>query len=259
MKRRRVALFGSTGSIGRSTLDVIKRMPDRFELACLAARSSGDAVLAQARAVGASSVVLTDWQAYERARGARGVRLGFGLDALIAEARNADVVVMAMSGTMGVLPVLAALESGHRVCLATKEILVSFGQHVMAAARRHRAPVLPIDSELSAIHQCLAGRTGQVERVFLTASGGPFWKNGAPARTTPAQALNHPTWRMGAKITVDSATLMNKGLEVIETCRLFGLSPDRVEAVIHPQSAVHALVEFKDGSGMRYRKGHGDD
>jgi len=248
VKRKRVALFGSTGSIGRSTLDVISRMPDRFELTCLAARSSGGAVLAQARRFGVRHVVLTDWPSFEKVRPGRDIELGFGLDALIVEARKADVVVMAMSGTMGVLPVLAALERGRRVCLATKEILVSFGEHVMAAARRHKAPIMPIDSELSAIHQCVGGRADQVSRVFLTASGGPFWKAGAPARTTLKQALNHPTWRMGAKITVDSATLMNKGLEVIETCRLFGLAPDRVEAVIHPQSAVHALVEFEDGS-----------
>ncbi len=254
MKRQRVALFGSTGSVGRAAFDVIRRLPDRFELVALAARTSADVLVNQARASGASRIVLTDWRAYRlaAARARPPIEPGFGLDALIdtAAGPGVDILIMAMSGTMGVLPVLAALERGRRVCLATKEILVSFGENVMAAARRYRAPVLPIDSELSAIHQCIGDRTDHVRRVYVTASGGPFWRKGAPARTTLTQALKHPTWRMGRKITVDSATLMNKGLEVIETCRLFGLRPNQVHAAIHPQSVVHGLVEFDDGSTL---------
>lgn len=178
-------------------------------------------------------------------------RVDWGLDPLVdaAGSPQIDILVMAMSGTMGILPVLAALERGKRVCLATKEILVSFGDRVVGLARRSGAELLPIDSELAAIHQCLDGAgKNSLRRVILTASGGPFWRSGHPARTTRRQALCHPTWRMGAKITIDSATLMNKGLEVIEAARLFGLKPEQVEAVIHPQSLVHALVEFQDGS-----------
>jgi 1-deoxy-D-xylulose-5-phosphate reductoisomerase len=169
---------------------------------------------------------------------------------------------MAMSGTGGLLATLAALQKGKRVALATKEILVGYGEPVMRAARRYGGTVLPIDSELSAVHQCLSrevqrtkdkGQRGGpdaagVRRVILTASGGPFWRTGLPARARVADVLKHPTWSMGRKITVDSATLMNKGLEVIETCRLFGLGPEQVETVIHPQSIVHSLVEFNDGS-----------
>jgi 1-deoxy-D-xylulose-5-phosphate reductoisomerase len=179
-----------------------------------------------------------------------------------AAARSIDTVVMAMSGTGGLLAVLAALEAGKKVALATKEILVGYGEQVMQTARRHGGTVLPIDSELSAVHQCLTRKiqnpkskiqnpdpdTSEVRRVILTASGGPFWRSGLPARAGLADVLRHPTWSMGRKITVDSATLMNKGLEVIETCRLFGLRPDQVEPVIHPQSIVHSLVEFVDGS-----------
>jgi len=179
-----------------------------------------------------------------------------------AATRSTDVVVMAMSGTAGLLAVVAALELGKKVALATKEILVGYGEPVMRLARKHGGTVLPIDSELSAVHQCLSRKgqrtkdkgqspepdTSDVRRVILTASGGPFWRTGLPAKARLADVLKHPTWSMGRKITVDSATMMNKGLEVIETCRLFGLRPDQVEPVIHPQSIVHSLVEFNDGS-----------
>jgi 1-deoxy-D-xylulose-5-phosphate reductoisomerase len=167
-----------------------------------------------------------------------------------------------MSGTAGLLATVAALELGKQVALATKEILVGYGEPVMRIARRNGGTVLPIDSELSAVHQCLTrkgrrtkdeGRrteldTSAVKRVILTASGGPFWRKGLPSRARLSDVLKHPTWSMGRKITVDSATLMNKGLEVIETCRLFGLRPEQVVPVIHPQSVVHSLVEFRDGS-----------
>jgi 1-deoxy-D-xylulose-5-phosphate reductoisomerase len=198
-------------------------------------------------------VILNDRNACESARKALGPQtdVRWGPAALIdaATARSTDVVVMAMSGTAGLLAVVAALELGKKVALATKEILVGYGEPVMRLARRHGGTVLPIDSELSAVHQCLAGRpTTDIRRVILTASGGPFWRRGLPAKARLADVLKHPTWSMGPKITVDSATMMNKGLEVIETCRLFGLRPDQVEPVIHPQSIVHSLVEFNDGS-----------
>ncbi len=253
MRRKRVAVLGSTGSIGRATLDVISRMPERFEVHALAAHSSTRSLLAQTRKYSPAAAVFADWTAYERARkaGRFDTELAWGLNSLIRVAASpaVDIVVMAMSGTMGVLPVMAALEKGKRVALATKEILVGFGQHVMSCARRSAGELLPIDSELSALFQCLDGRdTDSVKRVILTASGGPFWRKGIPARPTVSQVLRHPTWNMGDKITVDSATMMNKGLEVIETSRLLGLEPERIDALIHPQSIVHSLVEFTDGS-----------
>jgi len=259
VKKQRIALFGSTGSIGRSALDVVRHLPDRFEVSVLAANRSVRRVCEQAREFKPARVILSDLAACEAARKTLGpaFTVDWGPAALIdaAEARSTDTVVMAMSGTGGLPAVLAALEAGKKVALATKEILVGFGERVMRTARRYGGTVLPIDSELSALHQCLSrkGRsaepdTSAVRRVILTASGGPFWRTGLPARAGLAAVLKHPTWSMGRKITVDSATLMNKGLEVIETCRLFGLAPDQVEPVIHPQSVVHSLVEFVDGS-----------
>lgn len=253
MKRQRIALFGSTGSIGRSALDVVRHLPDRFEVSVLAANRSVRRICEQAREFKPSKVILGDYHAYEKARPALGsqTEVQWGPAALIdaAAARSTDVVVMAMSGTAGLLSVVAALELGKKVALATKEILVGYGEPVMNLARKHGGMILPIDSELSAVHQCLAGRPAtDIRRVILTASGGPFWRKGLPSGARLADVLKHPTWSMGRKITVDSATLMNKGLEVIETCGLFGLESRQVQPVIHPQSVVHSLVEFHDGS-----------
>jgi len=266
VRRRRIALFGSTGSIGRSVLDVVRHLPDRFEVSVLAANRSVRRLCGQAREFRPAQVILSDHDACASARKELGPRteVRWGPAALIdaAAARSTDIVVMAMSGTAGLLAVVAALDVGKRVALATKEILVGYGEPVMRLARRRGGMVLPIDSELSAIQQCLSGKgqrtedkgqgpdldTSTVKRVILTASGGPFWRKGLPAKARLADVLKHPTWSMGRKITVDSATLMNKGLEVIETCRLFGLRPEQVEPVIHPQSIVHSLVEFRDGS-----------
>jgi 1-deoxy-D-xylulose-5-phosphate reductoisomerase len=259
VRQQRIALFGSTGSIGRAALDVVRHLPDRFRVSMLAANRSVKRICEQAREFSPEQVILTDLAACEEARKVLEpeVKVDWGPAALIdaAAARSIDTVVMAMSGTGGLLAVLAALEAGKKVALATKEILVGYGEQVMQTARRHGGTVLPIDSELSAVHQCLTRKiqnpdpdTSEVRRVILTASGGPFWRTGLPARAGLTDVLRHPTWSMGRKITVDSATLMNKGLEVIETCRLFGLRPDQVEPVIHPQSIVHSLVEFVDGS-----------
>lgn len=253
MRKQRVAVFGSTGSIGRATLDVIQRMPDRFEVTALACRSSVRTLVAQARRFGVGRVALTDADSCRRARRLLepSCRVEWGLDGMLnlAADRRLDILVMAMAGTIGILPVVAALERGRRVAIATKEILVAFGRPVMKLAARYGAEVLPVDSELSAVHQCLrSGTHAEVRRVVLTASGGPFRRSAPRANATARTVLRHPTWRMGRKITVDSATLMNKGLEVIETARLFGLEPGQVDAVIHPQSLVHSLVEFNDGS-----------
>ena len=257
MRKQRLALFGSTGSIGRSALDVVRHLSDRFEVCTLAANRSVRRICEQARRFSPAEIILSDRRACAAARQALGPRtdVRWGPSALIDAAANRkiDVLIMAMSGTAGLLAVLAALERSKKVALATKEILVGFGEPVMRFARRHGGILLPIDSELSAVHQCLnplgrGARASAVRRVMLTASGGPFWRKGLPAKAVLADVLRHPTWSMGRKITVDSATLMNKGLEVIETCRLFGLRPDQVEPVIHPQSIVHSLVEFQDGS-----------
>jgi len=253
VRRQRIALLGSTGSIGRSVLDVVRHLSDRLEVSVLAANRSVRRICKQAREFRPAQVILSDHQACEAARHALEPQTDvlWGPPALIdaAAARSTDMVVMAMSGTAGLLAVVAALDLGKKVALATKEILVGYGEPVMRLARRRGGMVLPIDSELSAVHQCLGGRpTTDIRRVILTASGGPFWRRGLPSKARLADVLKHPTWSMGRKITVDSATLMNKGLEVIETCRLFGLRPDQVEPVIHPQSIVHSLVEFHDGS-----------
>jgi 1-deoxy-D-xylulose-5-phosphate reductoisomerase len=253
VKKNRVAVFGSTGSIGRSVLDVARHLPGRIEVKALAANRSVKLITRQAREFKAKQVVLTDFDACETARKTLGPRhsVGWGPSPMIdiAASGSIDTVVMAMSGTAGLLAVLSALGHGKRVALATKEILVGFGEHVMRLARRHGGTVLPIDSELAAVHQCLGTRSpGDIRRVILTASGGPFWRTGLPQDASTMDVLRHPTWNMGRKITVDSATMMNKGLEVIETVRLFGLRPEQVEPVIHPQSIVHSLVEFRDGS-----------
>ncbi len=253
MRRRRIAVFGSTGSIGKATLDVIGHLSTRFEVSVLVAHSSSRIIAAQARRFLPSMVVLSDQEACVRTRQllGPGFRVESGLGPMLDAAASAktDIVVMAMSGTAGVLPVMAALERGKHVCLATKEILVSFGSEVTETAHRYGAQLLPIDSELAGLHQCLEHRSREsVRKVILTASGGPFRRTGPPERAAASQVLAHPTWRMGRKVTVDSATLMNKGLEAIEAVRLFELRPEQVEAVIHPQSIVHALIEFQDGS-----------
>lgn len=255
MRRQRVAVFGSTGSIGRAALEVIDHHPDRLELVALAAGQSAETVVEQVQRYRPKYVAMTDLNACHQARAKVGQQqeILWGPAALldIATSPTVDTVVMAMAGTIGLLPVIAAIEQGKRVCIATKEILVGFGNNVMRLARRHAAQVLPIDSELVAVHQCLADRpVSDVSRVLLTASGGPFWRTGPPPAATIKAVLRHPTWKMGRKITVDSATLMNKGLEVIETACLFGLKASQIETVIHPQSIVHSLVEFRDGSVM---------
>ncbi len=257
MTVKRVAILGSTGSIGRSALAVVDAHPTRLKVVSLAA---GDNAVAAGRA-GRSAIAPTSsrWrrgEGVDRLKAACGPNLpavGTGTEGLIAVATHpsADIVICASAGTAGLEAVLAAIEAGKTIALANKEVLVMAGELVTAAARRRGVAILPVDSEHNAIHQCLHARpASEVRRIILTASGGPFRDCQADAleHVSPEAALQHPTWQMGRKITIDSATLMNKGLEVIEAHWLFGVSADQIDVVIHPQSIVHSLVELIDGS-----------
>jgi 1-deoxy-D-xylulose-5-phosphate reductoisomerase len=253
MTRKRITILGATGSIGRSALDVAARHPDRFEIVGLAAGSNDRLLAAQIAAFRPKLAALEDPEAAARLAGrcgATALRSGPGGLAEVA-ALPADLVIAGIVGSAGLLPTFAALEAGNPVALANKEALVMAGPLLMEAAARKGLPLVPIDSEHSAIFQCLAGhRREDVDHIVLTASGGPFRRTplAALAGVTPAQAARHPKWDMGAKITVDSATLMNKGLEVIEARWLFGLPPEQVRVVVHPESIIHSMVAFRDGS-----------
>jgi len=248
--RIRLALLGATGSIGRSTLEVVRRHPDRFEVVALSARRSALALAAAEAEFGPSHVALAD-EVIDLPAGSEGWRRGDEAIRELASLDEVDVVVNAVIGAAGLGPTLAALEAGKRVALANKESLVAGGHLVLAVAEQTGGEIIPIDSEHSAILQCLAGADrSRVRRIVLTASGGPFRGRSAAelVDVRPSDALRHPTWEMGAKITIDSATLANKALEVIEAHVLYGLGYDRIEAVVHPQSIVHSFVEFVDGS-----------
>ncbi len=256
---KRIAILGSTGSIGRSALSVIEAQTGRLEVVGLAAGRNADLLAEQAgrhrpRVVAASTPAALDQaQAALRRAGVDVEQACAGQDGLRAVATHpdADVVLCATAGTAGLDATLAAIDAGKTIALANKEVLVMAGGLMMRAARRRGVAILPVDSEHNAIHQCVHGRhPDEVRRLILTASGGPFRERPAAEleAVTPREALDHPTWRMGRKITVDSATLMNKGLEVIEARWLFDAPPDRIDVVVHPQSIVHSLVELRDGS-----------
>lgn len=258
-KRKRITVLGSTGSIGRSTLDVVRHWPTRFDVVALAAGRSCDLLLEQALEFAPEVVALHDSEAAARFRAswpsarARAPRVLAGPDAVLEIARlgGVDLLVNGLVGRLGLEPTLEALARGTSVAIANKEPLVVAGELVMEAALASGAELLPLDSELSAIHQCLRGNSSKsVERVILTASGGPFRARAAGTfdEITPEDALKHPTWDMGPKVTVDSATLMNKGLEILETHRVFGIPFERIEVVVHPQSLIHSFVEFADRS-----------
>ena len=252
---KRVILLGSTGSIGTSALKVARDLPERMQIVGLAANSSADALVQQAIETGVKHVALTDPAAAAKAQAQLpdGVTLHTGTQGLIdlVNACEADMVLVAIVGTAGLAPALAAIERGMHLAVASKEILVMAGEAVTEAAKRKNVNLLPVDSEHNAIFQCLEGhRHSEVRRILLTASGGPFRQLPAdqlPA-VTVAQALKHPTWTMGRKITIDSATLFNKGLEMIEAKWLFDVPMDKIEVVVHPQSIVHSMVEFADNS-----------
>jgi 1-deoxy-D-xylulose-5-phosphate reductoisomerase len=249
---RRITVLGSTGSIGRSTLAVAARLPG-YRVVGLAAGRDVETVCRQAKACGARYVALADEAAAREARRrlGRSVEVLAGPEGVVEAASrpDADVVVSAIVGSAGLAPTLAAVRRGARVAIANKETLVAGGELVTREAERSGAVLVPVDSEHSAIFQCLAGQEpGAARRLVLTASGGPFRKRTSLERVTVREALRHPTWRMGRKITIDSATLMNKGLEIIEARWLFGIPVERIEVLIHPQSIVHSLVELRDGS-----------
>lgn len=258
MNKRQIALLGSTGSIGTQALDVVRNNADRFEVYALVARQNADLLAQQAREFRPEVVVIADEQYYAPLKEALAdlpMKVWTGADAIadVVQMAPVDVVLTAMVGYAGLRPTLAALEAGKAVALANKETLVVAGELVTATARRTGAPILPVDSEHSAIFQCLVGQDASaVEKVILTASGGPFrtMPRAALADVTPAEALRHPNWSMGAKVTIDSASMMNKGFEMIEARWLFGLPPERIEVVVHPQSIVHSMVQFADGAVM---------
>ena len=252
---RKISILGATGSIGTSTLDLVKRSPERFQVEALTAASNVEALADAARRTEARLAVIADpgrLAELEQRLAGTGCRALAGPEALVeAAAGDADFVMAAIVGCAGLLPVMAAIEAGKTIGMANKESLVSAGALMMDAAARHGATLLPVDSEHNAIFQCLAGnRREDVSRLILTASGGPFRTATVEQMqvATPAQAIAHPNWSMGAKISVDSATLMNKGLELIEAHHLFAMPADRIDILIHPQSVIHSFVEFIDGS-----------
>ena len=255
MQRKRIIILGSTGSIGTSALKVARDLPERMEITGLAAAQSVDALAQQVTETGARHVAIFDESRTEelKSKVPAGIKVYAGAQGLLdlVTEVEADMVLVAIVGTAGLRPALAAIECGRDLAVASKEILVMAGEAFMAAARRKGVRVLPVDSEHNAIFQCMEGHhADDVSRLILTASGGPFrtWSAEQIADATLVQALKHPTWEMGRKITIDSATLFNKGLEMIEARWLFDVPMERVEVIVHPQSIVHSMVEFVDGS-----------
>lgn len=258
MNKRRLAILGSTGSIGVQALSVVREHRDFFDIQLLTAANNSLLLIQQAIEFNAASVIIVNKDLYQEVNDAlapHGINVFAGMESIIdamATSGNIDMVVSAMVGFCGLEPTLAALRSGKAVAIANKEPLVAAGKIVMQTAREHNAAILPVDSEHSAIFQALQGEHSPIERIFLTASGGPFLRTPASEleTVTAAEAVNHPRWKMGRKISVDSSTLMNKGFEVIEACWLFGVDPSQITIVIHPQSVIHSMVAFADGSVM---------
>ncbi|MBA7478432.1 MAG: 1-deoxy-D-xylulose-5-phosphate reductoisomerase [Dehalococcoidia bacterium] len=248
---KRVAVLGSTGSIGRQTLDVIRAMPQRFRVVGLAAGKNMDLLTEQVKEFEPEFIGRPpEKDDIERLKRVAGIKYALLPLDEIAATPNVDIVVIATSGQAGLAPTLAASRAGKNIALANKESLVSAGEIITSEARKSGARILPVDSEHSAIWQCLGGESQEAARIILTASGGPFRQFSFEqlAEITVAQALRHPSWRMGKKVTIDSATLMNKGLEIIEAHWLFSMPYDRIDVLVHPQSIIHSMVEFIDGS-----------
>lgn len=256
MGKRRIAILGSTGSIGRQALDVISQHRDLFEVVLLTANNSTELLISQAREFDVNSVVICNEEKYDEVADALqpdGIKVFAGMDSVcsLVQGSNIDIVLTAMVGFSGLASTVSAIKAGKAIALANKETLVAAGSIVTRLAKENGVPLLPVDSEHSAIFQCLQGCAGnRVSRIHLTASGGPFrtWTREQTAAATKDQALRHPNWSMGAKVTIDSSTMMNKGLEVIEARWLFDISPDDINVVVHPESIIHSMVEFEDGA-----------
>lgn len=254
--KKQIAILGSTGSIGTQALQVIEEQSDRYEVYAITANNRVELLIEQARKFNPEVVVIANEAKYEQLKEALAdlpMKVYAGAQALcdVVQAGPVDMVLTAMVGFAGLPPTMAAIRARKTICLANKETLVVAGELINELAEQYNVPILPVDSEHSAIFQCLAGEVGNpIEKILLTASGGPFRKCSIEelAHVTKAQALKHPNWSMGAKITIDSATLMNKGFEVIEAKWLFGVKPEQIEVVVHPQSVIHSAVQFEDGS-----------
>lgn len=255
-EKRRIAILGSTGSIGRQALDVVRQHKDLFEVELLTANNSSALLIEQAMEFRPGSVVICNEAKYQEVADAlqpNDIKVFTGMDSVcsLVEAEDIDIVLTALVGFSGLRPTISAFKAGKIIALANKETLVAGGSVVMDLARKYNSPILPVDSEHSAIFQCLLGATGNpISRIHLTASGGPFrtWDRDRIAAATKNEALKHPQWTMGAKITIDSATMMNKGFEMIEARWLFDTAPDKINIVVHPQSIIHSMVEFADGA-----------
>lgn len=254
-QKRHVAILGSTGSIGTQALDVISKHRDLFEVELLTANNNSRLLIEQARIFKPNNVVICNESLYDEVAEALDplyIKVFAGIDSVcdLMSDDHIDMVLTAMVGFSGLKPTIAAIEAGKAIALANKETLVAAGSIIMPMAARFDAPVIPVDSEHSAIFQCLQGEHAEVEKLILTGSGGPFRCSSAEeiANATKQSALNHPRWKMGAKVTTDSASLMNKGLELIEAKWLFNMKPEDIEIVIHPQSIIHSMVQFSDGS-----------
>ena len=265
MEKRRIAILGSTGSIGRQALDVIGQHKDLFEVELLTANNSSDLLIKQAIEFNANAVVICNESKYTEVAEAlepHYIKVFAGMKSVcdLVSGGNIDIVLTSMVGFSGLESTISAVKAGKTIALANKETLVAAGELVMSLAAKHKARILPVDSEHSAIFQCLMGSAGaEIEKIHLTASGGPFrtWSREDIAAATPAQALKHPNWSMGSKITIDSATMMNKGLEIIEARWLFGTGGDKINVVVHPESIIHSMVEYADGSVIA-QMGHPD-
>ncbi len=255
-QKRRLAILGSTGSIGRQTLDVVRQHPDLFEVELITANNSVDLLASQAVEFDVNNVVVCNKARYDELASSlqpRDIKVFAGIESVcdLVRSDRVDIVVASMVGFSGLLPTISAIKAGKIIALANKETLVAAGAIVMDLAARFDAPILPVDSEHSAIFQCLLAAQGnKVSKLHITASGGPFrtWTKEDIAAATSAMALKHPNWTMGAKITVDSSTMMNKGFEVIEARWLFDMEPERINVVVHPESIIHSMVEFEDGA-----------
>jgi len=265
MSKRRIAILGSTGSIGTQALDVVRQHPDKFEVELLTANNSSELLIRQAIEFDANNVVICNESKYAEVAEAlqpKGVKVFAGMDSVcdLMSSNNIDMVLTALVGFSGLRPTIAAIKAGKPIALANKETLVAGGSLVMDLAMDMKTPILPVDSEHSAIFQCLLGAGGNpIRKIHLTASGGPFrgWSKEDIEKATFREALKHPQWNMGDKITIDSATMMNKGFEMIEARWLFDTAPEDIEVVVHPQSIIHSMVEFEDGAVIA-QMGHPD-